>query len=143
MSEEKNNKPVGVGYSLISSAGIGALLTFLLNLFSSGLCEKFGPDIVEKLVSGVPIVSPLLAFLMTVAWNKWGCESAEVAALRSALKRDVKEFKEILKDSLASPEAKARAQKGYDETRLQIAGLGRSGLNVSLDVEQAADPDPS
>ncbi|HDI1213976.1 TPA: hypothetical protein PKO72_002723 [Aeromonas hydrophila] len=134
---EQNKQAVGVGHSLISSAGLGALLTFGASFFD--------PQTSAKLAAGIPIISPILAFLGAVAWNKWGCESPEMALMRSRLKRDARELKALISDQDIDEATRAVAKKDYGQTMLKLAKLGSSnlsGLNVETRSQSESNPPP-
>ena len=57
-----------------------------------------------------------------------------ISYLRSALKRDLKQLKKILKDECASKQVKQKAQKEYDDTLLKIANINKNFANSTKEI---------
>lgn len=133
---DAEKKPFSVAQSLSSSAGVGTLITCLVNLYDTELTAKVAPVI--------PMVGAALTFFGVWLWNRYGCEDPKVAACRNKYERDAKMLRKLLKDPLIGPEAKAQAQREYEQTQLSLATLGRSGLaDILADVDKKPEESTS
>lgn len=133
---DTEKKPFSVAQSLSSSAGVGTLITCIVTLYDAELTAKVAPII--------PMAGSALTFLGVWLWNRYGCEDPKVAACRNRYERDAKMLRKLQKDPLIGPEAKARAQREYEQTQLSLATLGRSGLaDILVDVDKKPEESTS
>ncbi|WP_334325320.1 hypothetical protein [Gilliamella apicola] len=109
----------------ITSTGVGGSLL--------GLAELLPDEWQIRALIFIPLISPTFSYLLMHLRCKF-TEPLEITSMRSALKRDLKQLKKILKDECASKQVKQKAQKEYDDTLLKIANINKNFANSTKEI---------
>lgn len=107
-----------------AGVGIGTGLTTTLMAFLTH-CSGFVPETYrEAYTQIIPYLCPFIGWVLIWCYNRF-VEPPEMASIKGKYKRDLKLLKKCTKDKTMSPDARAKAQRDYDETSLKFASLGR------------------
>lgn len=96
------------------------------------ISESFIPkEYLEIALATISIISPAISWILLVLYCIF-IEPVDMIACRARLKRDLKNYKRILKDPLASGKVKKDAQDMYDRTLLAIASLNKNDSSIQI-----------
>lgn len=126
LNNTSSSKPTPTYSGLtITSTGVGGSLL--------GLAELLPDEWQMTAFIVIPLISPTFSYLLMHLRCKF-TEPLEITFMRSALKRDLKQLKKILKDECASKQVKQKAQKEYDDTLLKIANINKNFANSTKEI---------